>query len=376
MHSETCATRHPERCPIHCILPPHLLRHLARQTAAELRDLAAWAERTLWLSERLRGRREWLGAIAAAAGTPTGERRRTIYDAGGAEDLPGVRVRGEGDPPTGDPEVDEAYDGAGDTWTFWFQALGRNSIDGRGMRLDASVHYGQRYDNAFWNGAQMVYGDGDGILFNRFTSSVDVIGHELAHGVTQREANLAYHGQAGALNESFSDVFGVLVRQYASRQLASEADWLVGAGLFTARVHGRALRSMAAPGTAYDDPRLGRDPQPAHMRDYVETWDDGGGVHINSGIPNRAFHLAAIAFGGHAWERAGRIWYEALRERLREESRFADAAAATLDVARRAFGRDAAGIVKDAWREVGVHTPRRTRNNYRNACASSRTAHA
>ena len=86
--------------------------------------------------------------------------------------------------------VNEAYDGAGETYDLYEQVYGRSSVDGRGMRLDSSVHYGAGYDNAFWSGSQMVYGDGDGKLFDRFTKSVDVIGHELTHGVTANEARL------------------------------------------------------------------------------------------------------------------------------------------------------------------------------------------
>ena len=146
-------------------------------------------------------------------------------------------------------------------------------------------------------------------MFNRFTVAVDVIGHELTHGVTQFEAKLAYWDQSGALNESFSDIFRSLVKQKKLNQTADQADWLIGAGLFTSNVKGLAIRSMKEPGTAYDDPLLGKDPQPAHMRHYVNTTSDNGGVHINSGIPNRAFYLAALEIGGHAWERAGKIWY-------------------------------------------------------------------
>src|SRR5690242_1922321 len=161
----------------------------------------------------------------------------------------------------------------------------------------------------------MVFGDGDGDLFNRFTIALDVIAHELTHGVTGDEAHLVYLGQAGALNESISDVFGSLVKQYVSGEKAADADWLIGRGLFTAKVRGIALRSMKAPGTAFDDPLLGKDEQPAHMRDFVHTSADHGGVHINSGIPNHAFYLLAVALGGYAWEKAGRIWYETVRDR-------------------------------------------------------------
>jgi Zn-dependent metalloprotease len=217
------------------------------------------------------------------------------------------------------------------------------------------VHYGLDYDNAFWDGTQMVFGDGDGDLFNRFTIAIDVIGHELTHGVTEVEAALVYQGQSGALNESVSDVFGSLVKQHALGQTAAEADWLIGVGLFTAQVQGVALRSMRAPGTAYDDPVLGADPQPAHLRDYVETAEDNGGVHTNSGIPNHAFYLAATALGGSAWEVAGRCWYDALRDAsLPASAGFAEFAAATVRAAQAGFGAEQAGAVGDAWAAVGV----------------------
>src|SRR5919202_3361246 len=149
------------------------------------------------------------------------------------------------------------------------------------MDLIGTVHYDKDHDNASWNGSQMIFGDGDGQYFNRFTLAIDVMGHELTHGVTGNTARLEYHDQPGALNESMSDVFGSLVKQYASspQQTAQQADWLIGAGLFTTRVNGVALRSMKAPGTAYDDPTLGRDPQPAHMSNYDNTTADNGGVH-------------------------------------------------------------------------------------------------
>jgi Zn-dependent metalloprotease len=224
------------------------------------------------------------------------------------------------------------------------------------MKLDSTVHYGEDYNNAFWNGTQMVYGNGDGEIFQRFTKSIDVIGHELTHGVTQYEAALEYEGQAGALNESFSDVFGSLVKQYALKQRADKADWLIGAGLFTNKIKGVALRSMKEPGSAYNDPTIGKDPQPGHMKNYVKTSSDNGGVHINSGIPNKAFYLAAIELGGYAWEKAGRIWYVTLTERLRERANFQNAANTTYEVAGTLYGKDSheQNVVKKAWDQVGV----------------------
>src|SRR5262249_55018078 len=243
------------------------------------------------------GARPRRGGPPPAASTGSG-RRRTIFDAGHGFGLPGQVVRRENDPPTADVAVNEAFDALGATYEYFFEVHGRDSIDGRGLPLDATVHYRRSFNNAFWNGRQMVFGDGDGEIFGRFTQSLDVIGHELTHGVTQYEAGLDYHGQSGALNEHMSDVFGSLVKPATLRQTAKKADWLIGAGLWAKGIHGKALRSMKAPGTAYDDPRIGKDPQPAHMDGYVDTDDDNGGVHINCGIPNHAFYLASTGFGG------------------------------------------------------------------------------
>ncbi len=347
------AHRHTPFHPIACIVPPHILRAIAARGTPRQR---AWALQALALSERTRGRRDVLGEIAAASALAAAGRRRSVYDARKGSRLPGTLVRSEGEPPVADVAVDEAYDGAGATYDLYHDVYGRDSIDDRGMALVSTVHYRVAYDNAFWDGGQMVYGDGDGKIFQRFTKAVDVIGHELTHGVTQYEASLEYADQPGALNESFSDVFGSLVKQRVLSQTASEADWLIGAGLFTAAVHGNALRSMAAPGTAYDDKVIGKDPQPADMAHYVETPDDNGGVHINSGIPNRAFYLAATAIGGNAWEKAGKVWYVTLRDRLRPRSDFTAAANLTVAVAKELFGARGAvaRAVAAAWAEVGV----------------------
>jgi len=344
---------HSQRVSLYCILPPHILRKIAEHGDDEQRH---WALHSLGLSERFRGQRDVLGEIGFTAAVPAGEKRRTVYDARHAENLPGMLTRGEGDPKSKDPSVNEAYDGAGATYDFYHKTYERNSIDDRGLRLDSTVHYGSNYDNAFWDGKQMVYGDGDGKLFNRFTVALDVIGHELTHGVTQYEAGLVYKDQAGALNESMSDVFGSLVKQYKKKQKADKADWLIGKGLLAAKVKGVALRSMKAPGTAYNDPVLGKDPQPAHMKDYQKMTDDNGGVHINSGIPNHAFYLAAMEIGGYAWEKAGRIWYVTLRDRLRSNANFQQAADLMYRVGGDLYGKGSREqkAVQAGWKGVGI----------------------
>jgi Zn-dependent metalloprotease len=155
-----------------------------------------------------------------------------------------------------------------------------------------------------------------------------------------------------------SDVFGSLVKQKRLNQTSAQADWLIGAELLIKEnVNGVALRSMKAPGTAYDDPVLGKDPQPEHMSDFVFTFEDNGGVHINSGIPNKAFYLVATQLAGYAWERAGRIWYETLRDsRLRPNTGFRRFARLTIAVAERLYGVNSAEqqAVREAWKQVGI----------------------
>ena len=378
----------PAPQPARGIVPPHLLRQIAR---AGEEPQATAAARTLGAGGRIAGSREVRAARSRRTGpsgagpglvpphlrqrldgvpgarraVPEGDGeavlRRSIHDAQQGTDLPGVLVRAEGQASRGDESVDEAYDGLGATWELFQRAFSRNSLDDEGMELVATVHYGQDFQNAFWDGEQMIFGDGDGRIFRSFTNAVDVIGHELTHGVVQYTAGLIYVAQPGALHESIADCFGAMVKQRRLGQSAQEADWLIGEGVFTDRVQGVALRSMKAPGTAYDDPVLGKDPQPASMEDYADlphdAENDNGGVHINSGIPNRAFFLAATGIGGASWEGAGPLWYTALtRPGLPKDADFATFAAATLEAAAAAHGEDSAqhAAVADAWRTVGV----------------------
>jgi len=349
------------RHPILCIIPPHILRSIGENGNDTQRRLAS---RTLSVDNTFRALR--VARLLAEPRAPhqpnvtvaIGNKQRTISNAGNTESLPGALVRGEGQPATGDPAVNEAYDGLGATYDLFWDSYRRDSIDDDGLPLDATVHFGANFVNAFWDGRRMVFGDGDPQLgFQRFTIALDIIGHELTHGVTEDEAQLIYAYQSGALNESFSDVFGSLVKQKELQQTAAQADWLIGAGLFTDMIKGVALRSMKAPGTAYDDPLLGKDPQPAHMRDYVNTLEDNGGVHINSGIPNHAFYVVATRLGGNAWERAGRIWYESLRDpQLRANSSFRRFARLTYAAAGRLYGAGSAEqqAVDQGWDAVGI----------------------
>ena len=344
------------RCSIACIIPPVLLEELARRAAddeerdALLRTLSLDASlRIARVHNSLTAQRRNRATIrqSATAGSP----QRTIYDCHGLEPPSDPeQVRAEGDPPSDDVAVNEAYDGLGDTYAFYWDQFKRDSIDDQGMPLHGWVHYGLDYDNAFWDGEQMVFGDGK--VFDRFTKSLDVIGHELTHGVTEHEAGLQYLNESGALNESVSDVFGSLVKQYKLGQAADAADWLIGADLVKPGFPGRALRSMIEPGTAWDG-----DDQPAHMDGYVQTMSDNGGVHTNSGIPNKAFAELALALGGPAWERAGRIWYETLRDpQVRANATFREFAGRTAAAARSLYGAgsDEVNAVVACWDGVGV----------------------
>jgi Zn-dependent metalloprotease len=343
------------RC-INCITPPHILKKLIDNSDSRIRDAAL---RTLLSTSRLRGERAVRGLLAPALATST-HGRRTLFDCANSNSVSSATVaRTEDGPASGDDSVNTAFDGLGSTRDFFKEVFDRDSIDGRGMRLNGYVHFGSAFNNAFWDGSHMVFGDGDGVLFTDFTGSLDVIGHELTHGVTELTAGLTYHNQPGALNESISDVFGSLVKQWARKQTADQADWLIGAEIFTPDIDADALRSMKAPGTAYNNKLFGRDPQPDHMSKFVMLPDtdegDNGGVHINSGIPNKAFFLTATGIGGNAWEAPGHIWYAALKASS-EMTNFQEFADLTHVTAGQLFGSQSAEqqAVVSAWKEVGI----------------------
>lgn len=347
------------------IIPPYLLHRIARLDDPGFAPAAEAARKSLLVDAPFRSIRVGEAAPPSAPSRPRPSVTartlqpvsRSLFDAKNTEKLPGVLVRDDSTPAVNDPAVTEAWDGLGHTHDLFRFEFDRASIDDDNLALLATVHFGRDYDNAFWDGERMVFGDGDGIVFTRMTKSLSVIGHELAHGVTQYTANLTYQGQSGALNESISDVFGSLVVQRALGQSAEEASWLIGEGIFTDKVEGNAIRSMRDPGSAYDDDVLGKDPQPDHMVDYIDTRDDNGGVHLNSGIPNRAFYLVASALGGNAWQSAGQIWYRTLTAgSLSPSTDFAQFAEATTAVAAESYGEASTehAAVVDAWATVGV----------------------
>ncbi len=332
------------------VIPPYMLRNIIANCSGVPQESA---RRTLTHVQHLMA--EHSHTVTHATTSQPGQALRAVYDAEQTQNLPGKLIRAEGQPGNGDIAAEEAWNYLGITCDFFWKTYQRNSLDNQGLQLDGTVHYGKDYQNAFWNGQQMVFGDGDGEIFNRFTIALDVVAHELAHGITETEAGLIYFQQAGALNESMSDVFGSLVKQFHLQQSADQADWIIGEGLLASGINGRGLRSMSAPGTAYDDPKLGKDPQPASMENYIDTRDDNGGVHLNSGIPNRAFYLAAKALGGFAWEIAGQAWYDTLCDKtLPQDADFSTFAQFTVQHANKRFNSATAKTIQSAWQEVGV----------------------
>jgi len=349
------------RNPLQCIVPPYMVEQMAHSSDARIREraLVSLAHDAAVRAARAVARE--VGPRVTAVLLPPG-RQRFVHSAGNKDMLPGKLVRAEGQPPVADPCVNEAYDFSGDTFDFYLERFGRNSLDDAGMKLVSSVHVAEadgqdRYqpmNNAFWDGSQMAYGDGDGVVFQCFTRSLDVVAHELTHGVQSFTSDLVYRGQSGAINEHFSDVFGVLVRQWRRQETGPRASWLVGAEVLVPAKTRRAIRDMERPGTAYTaDPVLGSDPQPDHMDRIYTGAADSGGVHINSGIPNRAFVLFAQAVGGPAWETPAAVWYEAML-RLPRTATFAALAKTTIKIATERFAADTGKACRAAWKQVGL----------------------
>lgn len=230
----------------------------------------------------------------------------------------------------------DAHYYTGEVYNYYKNNFNRNSYDANGANMVSTVHYGTNYNNAFWNGSQMVYGDGDGTLLGPVSAAFDVIAHEFTHAVTEYTCNLEYQDQPGAFNESLSDVFGYLIE-------GQTTDWLMGEDCYTPATPGDAFRSLQDP-TLYGDP--------AHMDDYVVTTDDYGGVHTNSGIPNKAFYLAATTINNNA--KMGQIYYRAMTTYLTTTSQFIDARNALVQSATDLYGSTEATAIANAYTAVGI----------------------
>ncbi|GAB3921427.1 M4 family metallopeptidase [Larkinella terrae] len=256
---------------------------------------------------------------------------RFVYDSKTTQHQRLLLVRKEGGPAAPDAVVNTVYENAAAVRDYYKTALNYFSVDNRGADLILNVHFGKEYANAFWDGDEMTFGDGDGQVFTNLANALDVTAHELTHGVVQYTANLTYKGQSGALNEHYADVFGSVIKQHAKKQTAATADWLIGDEIMGPTLQGQALRSMKAPGTAYNNALMGQDPQPDHMSKLYKGAADNGGVHINSGIPNKVFFLVATAIGT---DKAALLWFETLKT-LKPTTNFKSFKTALLKIAKK-----------------------------------------
>jgi Zn-dependent metalloprotease len=307
---------------------------------AELRKLRTQAAR-LTRAANLIAAPVAIAAVAAPA--------IPVYDCNHVSSLPGVEVTNPANCP--DATARRAFAETTAVAAFYSQVFGRNSIDGAGMSLISSIHYGMSYNNAFWNGSQMTYGDGDGQIFVDFTNGDDVIGHELTHGVTQHSLELNYVNEAGGLNESLSDCFGSMFLQWEAKQSVTQATWLIGKdimGPLALQKGYTCLRDMANPAAKHC-----LAPQPVKYSQFKPGMDP----HESSGIPNLAFYTAAMAVGGNSWDKVGQIWYKSMTgfgpTPAMKMQAFANR---TRTVAAQLYPGDpaVAGAVDAGWKKVGL----------------------
>lgn len=333
------------------IIPLNILRNYARDTSlssqarTKLQETFAETGRLRMIREANRIASVTYRRSVVSAAEEAEVVQQELFDCRQRQSLPGRPVHNPDSSPN--PDVKTVYSVTANVAEFYKSILNRTSVDNQGLDLVSSVHYRVHFDNAFWNGQQMVYGDGDGELFVEFYKSPDVIGHELTHGVTQYESGLQYEGESGALNESISDVFGAVFNQWLNKWPTNDAKgWLIGAGIMgpQARAKGKTcLRDMVNPSAAHC-----LSPQP----DSYKNFDPSADVHENSGIPNKAFAQFAQGVGGNAWDRAIKVWYRACTDRrLSSTAMFVDFARLTIDAAQK---EGLAAPAQAAWQSVAL----------------------
>lgn len=292
---------------------------------------------------------------------------RKVYTANNGTSLPGTLLWSEGGTQTSDTTAQAAYNYAGNVYDYYKNVHLRDSYDGAGATIISSVHYSSSYNNAFWNGSQMVYGDGDGTQFIPLSKALDVDAHELTHAVTERTANLTYSNEPGALNEATSDILGNSCEAYSKNGGTPNSNtWLVGEDIYTPGTSGDALRYMNNP------------TQDGYSKDYyperITGTADNGGVHGNSGIANLAYYLMVMG-GTHprskttvvvpalsttsstSLDMAQRIWYRALTVYMTSSTNFQGARNATAQAAADLYGGTtgaAYNSVQKAWDCVAV----------------------
>ena len=337
------------------IIPTDVLKRLSRDKSLSAARRKAFADtvelETHW--RKLRSLQTKTTAVAlrslSVGATLAVAPAVTVYDCAMGTALPGSPLDNPGS--STDLTAKRAFVETTAVAEFYQKVFGRNSVDNLGMTLQSSIHFGVQYNNAFWNGVQMTYGDGDGNIFVDFTRGNDVIGHELTHGVTQHSAQLVYTSEAGGLNESISDVFGSMFRQWRAGQTVAKADWLIGHDIMGPGAMAKGftcLRDLARPAA-----RHCLAAQPKHYSQIKPGMDP----HYSSGIPNLAFYKAAKAIGGKSWETAGQIWYRALTGyKPSPNMKMKTFANRTRKLAQRMYPGNAAvyAAVNKAWVAVGL----------------------
>lgn len=266
----------------------------------------------------------------------------------------------------------DAHFGTAATFDYYLTQHDRLGIDGKNgpggytatddvtLLISSRVHYGNNFSNAFWNGRMATYGDGDNLRFSPLVA-LDVVGHELTHGVVQFSAGLIYSGESGALNESMADIFGAMIERSVKGESADT--WRLGEQCFTPNTDGDALRYLDNPHAAGNRGAT-TDDDPDHYSERYIGQADGGGVHINSGISNKAFYLVAKggthhlggSMSGIGADAAARIWYKALTSFMTARTDFKGARSATLNAAAAIYGENSREqtAVATAWSMVGV----------------------
>jgi Zn-dependent metalloprotease len=350
--------KHTCRCTI---IPPHVEEQIKKRAPQH------WKEEDSQLTQELKEKRikksdDIAGARGGGKGkpkdgggdtTPSNEADRKVYDCNNRTRLRKGLALSEGGSYTSDDVINTVYDNAGFIREFYKTALNWLSYDNAGSDLHLNVHFSRNYNNAFWDGDDMVFGDGDGVIFTNFGNSLDVTGHELTHGVVQYTAGLIYNGQPGALNEHMADVFGVAIRQHVEGQSQdpANANWLVGDSIMGPTLQGQAIRNMKEPGTAYDNEYMGQDPQPDHMDGYYYGSGDNYGVHINSGIPNKVFYLMSVDLGDTMV--AAKLWFEILKT-MGANDNFATFKIKAVEKAMELHGAEVELMMMNAFSKVGL----------------------
>lgn len=304
-------THHHGEC--HCfIIPVKILKKFSKDKKLSAKARKGFADAARFETE-WRKAREVKSLVTASAlkmlpsgltKVPSKAPVVSVFDCKQHTTLPGTPISNPGS--STDPTSKRTFKETTSLAQFYKTVFGRNSIDNAGLALISSIHYSVKYNNAFWNGDQMTYGDGDGNIFVDFTKSDDVVGHEITHGVTQHTLGLAYHDEPGGLNESISDVFGSMFRQWEAGQDVAHADWLIGKEIMGPGAISRGytcLRDLSNPAASHC-----LSPQPTNFSQYRNGMDP----HSSSGIPNFAFYKAAMAIGGKSWIILGKIWYKSV----------------------------------------------------------------